>query len=139
MGEGRSIDQILNPWLHEGAEPTPTSVEGGRPPLETRLRSLPDGAGGSVVLDAATLYRVAGRLEELRGEVEGDAQAALRGADHAAIGRGLEVTAAVQYVHDRWEQKLKHLMEDMRERVTRVRRAADAWDGTETNITSSMR
>ncbi|MYW00898.1 hypothetical protein [Streptomyces sp. SID3343] len=141
MADRENIDRVLSPWLYENAAASPVVAEGqAQPPLETRLQSTidPGGGGGTVRLDAATLYASASRLDGLRGEIEGDTRVALQGADHNAVGRNLEVAKAVQYVHDRWAEKLAHLVEDMQERVTRVRKAADRWGETEADIKRSF-
>ncbi|MEU0934112.1 MULTISPECIES: hypothetical protein [unclassified Embleya] len=140
MAGGESMDMIINPWRYQdSAAPAPPEAK-PTDPLATRLQSTIDpGGGGSVRVDASVLDTSATRLEQLRGEVQGSVQNSLRGGtDHAAVGRNLEVTKAVQYVHDRWTEKLTHLLEDMQERVTRVRKAADNWDHTEANVTRSM-
>ncbi|MYS78770.1 hypothetical protein [Embleya scabrispora] len=134
------MDMIINPWRYQGSAPPAPPEAKPAGPVETRLQSTIDpGGGGSVRVDAGVLSTSATRLEQLRGEVQGGVQNSLRGTDHAVVGRNLEVTKAVQYVHDRWTEKLAHLLEDMQERVTRVRKAADNWDHTEANVTQSMR
>lgn len=139
MVDRESVDRIVNPWRYEdGAEQAPTTSRPGGP-IATKLESTIDpGGGGSVRIDATVLHTSASRLEQLRTEVRGGVQSTLRSTDHAAVGRNLEVTKAVQYVHDRWEEKLTHLLEDMQERVTRVHKAADNWSGTEVNVNQSM-
>ena len=68
------------------------------------------------------------------GEVESDGNTAINSTDHSAIGANLQTAKAVQYIHDRWQKKLAHVLEDMRERVDRVRKAADNWQQTEKDI-----
>ncbi|WP_161362144.1 hypothetical protein [Streptomyces sp. SID3343] len=144
MVERESIGRVLNPQHYDGEASRPSAIAEPREPLTTGLLStLDNGGGGSgggsgIRLTPAILHASASRLEGLTGEVRADTRTALQGADHVAVGRNLEVTKAVQYVHDRWGEKLSHLVEDMEERVARLRKAADHWKTTEEDIKKSF-
>lgn len=142
MAHGEDMDRILSPWLYEdGASPPQASPAGPRPPAsatdETRLLSTGSGAG-SMTLTPQTMYACSGRLSALRGEVEADVNAATQSIGGYATGPTLQVTKAIAYVLERWEEKSKHLLSDMQERVDRVRKAADNWEKTEQDIKKAL-
>ncbi|GAA4989874.1 hypothetical protein GCM10023205_71360 [Yinghuangia aomiensis] len=131
MSEDNHIDRALSPWLYEGNDPP--SAE----PAETRLLSAA-APSGAVQLTPEALLSAATRLEGLRGETNADVNVALKDSDHAAIGRNLQLTQAVDHVHERWGEKLKHLLEDMDDRAGRIRKAATNWHETEQAITKAL-
>lgn len=134
MTDTNHIDRILSPWLYEnGATPAP-HPSAPAAPHETRLQSAGSSGGGTVSLTPETLYASARSLDRIRGEVESDGNTAINSTDHSAIGANLQIAKSVQYIHDRWQKKLAHVLEDMRERVDRVRKAADNWQQTEKDI-----
>ncbi|MGA4542290.1 hypothetical protein ACPA54_20090 [Uniformispora flossi] len=85
-----------------------------------------------------TMLSAATRLEGLRGEASADVNLALKDSEHVNIGRNLQLTKAVEHVHERWGEKLKHLLEDMDERAGRIRKAATNWQETEQAITKAL-
>lgn len=121
MADKPSIDEILSPWVYES----------GAPPAETRLLSATDAGSGSLRLSPDVLRMCADRLVVLRGEADRDVNTALRETDGAPTGPGLQISKAIDHVHDRWVDKLKHLLGDMDERASRLRKAADKWNETE--------
>lgn len=142
MTNSHDIDRVLSPWLYENdAPPPPPPAAGGRDgrdageaPYETRLQSAGAGDSGTITLTPATMYASSQRLSALRTEVETDVNTALNEVDPSAIGPNLQTAQAVAHVEDRWREKLNHLLEDMQERVDRVRKAADNWGETEKEI-----
>ncbi len=130
MTNSHDIDRILSPWLYENGA-TPPPVQGS---YETRLQSTSAGGPGAITLTPATMYASSQRLDTLRTEVEADVNKALNEVDPSAIGTRLQTAQAVAHVEDRWREKLAHLLEDMRERVDRIRIAADNWTETEKAI-----
>lgn len=131
MSADNHIDRALSPWLYESADPP--SAE----PAETRLLSAA-AAPGAIQLTPETLLSAAARLEGLRGEASADVNAALRDSDHVNIGRNLQLGKAVEHVHERWGEKLKHLLEDMDDRAGRIRKAATNWYETEQAVTKAL-
>lgn len=131
MTDVNDLDRILSPWLYEnGGAPTPTPAAS----YETRLQSTGGSGTGTVTLTPATMYAGASALAAIRTDVETDGNTAINGTNATTIGANLQITKAVEYVHDRWQQKLAHVLEDMQERVDRVRKAADNWEKTEKDI-----
>lgn len=121
---GNDIDKALSPWLYtnEGAPP-PTVAE-------TRLQSTgsPD---GSIHLTPELLRTAADRLTALRAEAAADVNKSLAETDGVTAGPNLRINEAIDHVHDRWVDKLAHLLGDMDERSGRLRKAADEWSETE--------
>lgn len=128
MGSDTSIDRILSPWLYEN----------GATPPETRLQSTADGGSGSVRLTVGTVRASATILGVLRAEVQADVSTAIRSCEQVATGQGLQITDAIKHVHDRWEEKLKHLVSDMDDRAGRLTKAADNWERTERDNTKAF-
>lgn len=134
MTDANDIDRILSPWLYENGTTPPPRPAATVTPYETRLQSTGPSDGGTVSLTPETMYASAGRLAQIRTEVETDGNTAINSTDNTAIGANLQITKAVGYIHDRWQKKLAHVLEDMQERVDRVRKAADNWQETEKDI-----
>lgn len=133
MADDNSIDRILSPWAYENGSPAPP------PAFETRLLSTNDnGSGGSVHLTPEALNASAGRLDGLRADAERDINAALRESDHVNIGPNLQVTKEIAHVHERWGEKLRHLLSDMDDRASRLRKAANNWSETEKANTKAL-
>jgi hypothetical protein len=91
-----------------------------------------------MTLTPQTMYACSGRLAALRTEVEADINTATKNFGSHATGTNLQVTKAIGYVLERWDEKSKHLLSDMQERVDRIRRAADKWEETEQAIKKAL-